>query len=204
MIKTEFLKSLENYSTDSIQNFTMLERIEKEYTSSNRHYHTLNHLDNLLTELADNKEKFASWDVIVFAIAYHDVVYNTLKSNNEEKSAEFARKELTKISVPENLIIRCEQLILATKKRTYADFETNLFTDADLSILGATPEVYKLYSNQIRKEFSIYPDLVYNPGRRKVLKHFLDMEKIFKTNEFAIAYESKARINLQTELNSLL
>jgi len=204
MIKTEFLKSLENYSTDSIQNFTMLERIEKEYTSSNRHYHTLNHLDNLLTELADNKEKFASWDVIVFAIAYHDVVYNTLKSNNEEKSAEFARKELTKISVPENLIIRCEQLILATKKHTYADFETNLFTDADLSILGATPEVYKLYSNQIRKEFSIYPDLVYNPGRRKVLKHFLDMEKIFKTNEFAIAYESKARINLQTELNSLL
>jgi predicted metal-dependent HD superfamily phosphohydrolase len=204
MIKTEFLKSLENYSTDSIQNFTMLERIEKEYTSSNRHYHTLNHLDNLLTELADNKEKFASWDVIVFAIAYHDVVYNTLKSNNEEKSAEFARKELTKISVPENLVIRCEQLILATKKHTYADFETNLFTDADLSILGATPEVYKLYSNQIRKEFSIYPDLVYNPGRRKVLKHFLDMEKIFKTNEFAIAYESKARINLQTELNSLL
>ena len=204
MIKTEFLKSLENYSTDSIQNFTMLERIEKEYTSSNRHYHTLNHLDNLLTELADNKEKFASWDVIVFAIAYHDVVYNTLKSNNEEKSAEFARKELTKISVPENLIIRCEQLILATKKHTYADFETNLFTDADLSILGATPEVYKLYSNQIRKEFSIYPDLVYNPGRRKVLKHFLDMKKIFKTNEFAIAYESKARINLQTELNSLL
>jgi len=204
MIKTEFLKSLENYSTDSIQNFTMLERIEKEYTSSNRHYHTLNHLDNLLTELADNKEKFASWDVIVFAIAYHDVVYNTLKSNNEEKSAEFARKELTKISVPENLIIRCEQLILATKKHTYADFETNLFTDADLSILGATPEVYKLYSNQIRKEFSIYPDLVYNPGRRKVLKHFLDMEKIFKTNEFVIAYESKARINLQTELNSLL
>jgi len=204
MIKTEFLKSLENYSTDSIQNFTMLERIEKEYTSSNRHYHTLNHLDNLLTELADNKEKFASWDVIVFAIAYHDVVYNTLKSNNEEKSAEFARKELTKISVPENLVIRCEQLILATKKHTYADFETNLFTDADLSILGATPEVYKLYSNQIRKEFSIYPDLVYNPGRRKVLKHFLDMEKIFKTNEFVIAYESKARINLQTELNSLL
>jgi len=202
MIKTEFLKSLENYSSDSERCLAMWERVEKKYTSSDRHYHTLNHLDNLLTELADNKEEFASWDVIVFAIAYHDVVYNTLKNNNEEKSAEFARKELTKISVPENLIARCEQLILATKKHTDADFETNLFTDADLSILGATPEVYKLYSNQIRKEFSIYPDLVYNPGRRKVLKHFLEMERIFKTNEFAIAHESKARINLQTELNS--
>jgi len=202
MIKTEFLKSLQNYSSDSEQCLAMWERVEKEYTSSDRHYHTLNHLDNLLTELADNKEEFASWDVIVFAIAYHDVVYNTLKSNNEEKSAEFARKELTKISVPENLIARCEQLILATKKHTDADFETNLFTDADLSILGASPEAYKLYSNQIRKEFSIYPDLVYNPGRRKVLKHFLEMERIFKTNEFAIAHESKARINLQTELNS--
>lgn len=202
MIKTEFLKSLQNYSSDSERCLAMWERVEKEYTSSDRHYHTLNHLDNLLTELADNKEEFASWDVIVFAIAYHDVVYNTLKNNNEEKSAEFARKELTKISVPENLIARCEQLILATKKHAGVDFETNLFTDADLSILGATPEVYKLYSNQIRKEFSIYPDLVYNPGRRKVLKHFLEMERIFKTNEFAIAHESKARINLQTELNS--
>jgi len=202
MIKTEFLKSLQNYSSDSEQCLAMWERVEKEYTSSDRHYHTLNHLDNLLTELADNKEEFASWDVIVFAIAYHDVVYNTLKNNNEEKSAEFARKELTKISVPENLIARCEQLILATKKHTDADFETNLFTDADLSILGASPEAYKIYSNQIRKEFSIYPDLVYNPCRRKVLKHFLYMEKIFKTNEFAIAHESKARINLQTELNS--
>ncbi len=86
---------------------------------------------------------------------------------------------------------------------TSSDFETNLFTDADLSILGSDPDTYKVYSKQIRREYSIYPEIIYNPGRKKVLTHFLKMDKIYKTEEFSDRYELNARINIQTELNSL-
>ncbi|CAN5520576.1 hypothetical protein BH10BAC4_BH10BAC4_22460 [soil metagenome] len=204
MIKEEFFRSLTNYSSDNDLHMVLWNDIFKNYSKSNRYYHNLTHLDSLLSELTPHKDKFLNWDVIVFSIAYHDVVYNTLKSNNEEKSGEFARKALAGITFPDEQILQCEQIILATKKHEASNFETNLFTDADLSILGSEPEEYKEYFTKIRREYSIYPDLVYNPGRRKVLIHFLGFDKIFKTSEFSTRYESKARVNLQQELDSLL
>jgi predicted metal-dependent HD superfamily phosphohydrolase len=203
MIKQEFLECMKNYTSNREQHQTMWDEVERNYSRSDRHYHNLSHLHSLLSELKIYKDKFANWDVIIFAIAYHDLVYNTLKSNNEERSAEIAIKRLTKISFPEKLTVFCAQLIQATKKNESNDFETNLFTDADLSILGADPDTYRAYSKQIRREYSIYPELIYNQGRKKVLTRFLNMDKIFKTNEFSVRYELNARINLQTELHLL-
>jgi hypothetical protein len=40
-------------------------------------------------------------------------------------------------------------------------------------------------------------------GRRKVLKHFLEMESIFKTKYFQDKYEDQARMNISAELKSL-
>ncbi len=203
MIKEEFLKSLKNYTSDSEQHLSMWNEIDKNYTKPDRYYHNLTHLNHLVNELEPHKDKFVSWDTIVFAIAYHDIIYNTLKSNNEEKSAEFARKKLINIAFPEKLTTFCGQLILATKRHEVSDLQTNLFIDADLSILGTDPETYKVYSKQIRLEYSIYPDIVYNSGRKKMLTHFLKMNNIYKTKDFLIKYESIARINLHTELSSM-
>ncbi|HET7178254.1 MAG TPA: hypothetical protein VFI14_00955 [Chryseosolibacter sp.] len=52
----------------------------------------------------------------------------------------------------------------------------------------------------MRREYSMYPDFLYRPGRRKVLQYFLDMERIFKTEEFASKFEKQARGNLEREL----
>jgi predicted metal-dependent HD superfamily phosphohydrolase len=203
MIKDEFLKSLSNYTTDNSQQFTLWNEIEKSYSKSDRHYHNLTHLEAVLNELSIHKTKFTSWDAIVFAIAYHDIVYNTLKSNNEERSADLAIKRLSSTSFPAESIVWCGELIRATKKHEPADYETNLFTDADLSILGSDFSTYNDYAKKIRREYSIYPDLVYNPGRKKVLLHFLEMKSIFKTKEFSDKYELSAKANIQSELNSL-
>jgi len=69
--------------------------------------------------------------------------------------------------------------------------------------LGQPSDVYEQYCGQIRKEYSIYPDIVYKPGRKKVLIHFLNMEKIFKTSFFYDKYELQARANLESELKRL-
>lgn len=202
MIKQQFFAIVNNYIADTNLQNAMWQEIETSYSKSGRHYHTLAHLNAMLAELEVYKHKFTNWDTIIFAIAYHDIVYNTLKSNNEERSADLAVKRLKAISIPEQPIAFCRHLILATKKHEPGDEETNLFTDADLSILGADAETYRRYSEQIRQEYAIYPDLVYNPGRKKVLMHFLAMPNIYKTKEFAAKYEAQARINIETELDT--
>jgi predicted metal-dependent HD superfamily phosphohydrolase len=70
----------------------------------------------------------------------------------------------------------------------------------DLCILGADPIKYVDYCGRIRKEYNIIPDIIYKPGRAKVLKHFLEMERIFKTKHFFQLYEEQARLNIGAEL----
>jgi predicted metal-dependent HD superfamily phosphohydrolase len=77
--------------------------------------------------------------------------------------------------------------------------DTNLFTDADLSVLGESRDQYEKYCFQVRREYAIYPDIVYKPGRKKVISHFLQMERIFKTTAFSDRYEKQARENLHWE-----
>jgi predicted metal-dependent HD superfamily phosphohydrolase len=101
MIKFEFFNSLKNYCDDEFKISSMWNEVEESYGKSNRHYHTITHLNKLVEELIPYKRKFTSWDVVVFAITYHDIVYHTLKKNNEEKSAVFAGNRLSSINVPE-------------------------------------------------------------------------------------------------------
>jgi predicted metal-dependent HD superfamily phosphohydrolase len=203
MIKNEFIKTLQPYTADEKTILAACAEVEKCYNTPSRHYHNLTHLDNLLIELTPFKSRFDHWQAIVFSIVYHDIIYNVLKGNNEEKSAALAGKRLTAIAAPEDVMSQCQQLILATKKHQAADEQTNLFTDADLSILGTDADNYKVYARQVRSEYAIYPDLIYYPGRRKVLAHFLSMENIFKTDEFRERYEVKARLNLNAELAAM-
>ncbi|MBT1695618.1 hypothetical protein KK083_01940 [Fulvivirgaceae bacterium PWU4] len=201
MIKPLFFEACHHYSADELLVSSLWEEIGKKYTAADRHYHNLVHLDNLAKELLPVREQFSNWDTVVFSIAYHDVVYNVLKQNNEEKSADHADKKLTSMAVPAVDVQQCRTMILATKSHQVSDDPAvNLFTDADLSILGAPYEVYETYFKQIRKEYGIYPGLVYWPGRKKVLQHFLTMPRIFKTDYFFEKYETQARKNLASEL----
>ena len=202
MLREEIMTIASRYATPE-KAIELWEEIEASGHEARRHYHTLEHFENVLRELVPHKSAFTNWDTTVFAVAYHDIIYNPLKGNNEEKSAAFAIKQLTAIEFPEKEINRSAAMILATKKHEPADEETNLFTDADLSILGAETEVYTEYTHQIRREYSLYPDFLYKPGRKKVLLHFLNMDTIFKTVHFRSKYEIQARTNLEAELQKL-
>jgi len=57
--------------------------------------------------------------------------------------------------------------------------------------------------NKIRKEYKVYPDIIYKPGRRKVVQHFLAMERIYKTDYFFVRLEQQAKENLTKELTLL-
>ncbi len=204
MLKQTFIKLCSNFSNDTLLIESLWVEIRTHYTNSKRHYHNLLHIENILNELISVKDKIKDWNAILFSMYYHDYIYSATKNNNEELSAEFAKDSLERISVPKIMIEKCYNQIIATKSHSKnSDNDTNIFIDADLSILGASWEQYLIYTKQIRTEYSIYPTFIYNKGRKKVIKHFLEMEAIFKTKSFSEKYEEIAKCNLNKELKIL-
>ncbi|MDP5229452.1 MAG: hypothetical protein NWQ38_03600 [Cellulophaga sp.] len=202
MIKETFLTLISTYSSDENYNLDCWLEIEKNYTSKSRHYHNLDHLENMLTELEAVKSEIKNLDTLVFAIFYHDIVYKATKSDNEHQSALLFQKRITKTSFTH--IRECMFQIEATKKHELsACHDTNFLLDVDLSILGKSKDVYTAYCKNIRKEYKIYPDIMYRPGRKKVLESLLALKSIYKTKFFIEKYEPQARENLRLELQQL-
>lgn len=204
MLTDTFLKLVGKYNPDTtLANDLWLEIFTK-YADPKRHYHTISHLENILADLTPVQPLIADWETTLFAVYYHDLIYKATSNTNEEDSAKIAQLRLTEIGYPEEKIKKCVALILATKRHEkHEDTDTNFFTDADLSILGKKQDEYQLYAEGVRKEFSIYPDFLYNPGRKKALQHFLTMETLYKTDYFIKKYEAQARINIANELDDL-
>jgi len=199
-----YTKLLESYTGDPIRIRSFSEEIVTAYTAHGRHYHTLQHLRQMLDVLKGVKDQVSDPDTLLFALFYHDIVYDPGRKDNEEKSAELATERLSALGYPAAGRGLCRQMIRATRdhaRSTHPDI--NLLTDADLSILGSEAAAYTAYASRVRREYGIYPDTVYKPGRRKVLQHFLGMPFIFKTAYFRAAYESRARQNIQQELETL-
>lgn len=182
---------------------SLWDEIRTAYTARGRHYHTLPHLAHMIAGLQAVKPQVRDWDTLLFSVFYHDIVYDAASKKNEARSADIAEKRLRGIGYPETSIAKCRLQILATRHHTPADPDTDLLTDADLAVLGAEPERYALYVQDIRKEYAMYPDFLYNPGRRNVLRHFLSMERIFKSMHFFGLYEERARTNIASELARL-
>ena len=204
-LRSAFHELLQRYAVTAHEAQVLCRETVIAYGTDDRHYHTLQHLEDVYASMAEVWTQLDGPDAVLLAIVYHDIVYQATRSDNEERSAELMRARMQlHVGLPAHLVDRAANHILATKDHAQnAAPDTDLFTDADLSILGSHADRYAAYANEVRREFRIYPDLLYRPGRRKVLKHFLDMPQIFKTVYFRERFEEQARINLNAELDGL-
>ncbi|WP_160718091.1 hypothetical protein [Chitinophaga solisilvae] len=175
------------------------------YSEAQRYYHNQQHILDMLSLLRLHAAEIKDPATVAFAIFFHDAVYDVARQDNEAKSADMAVAYLQQTTFPAEKTALVKEYILATQTHRNPLQHTDLdyFLDADLRILGAPPAAYAAYATQIRREYHIYPDNIYHPGRRKVLQHFLDMPAIYRTPAFIAACETQARHNIQTELNSL-
>ena len=80
--------------------------------------------------------------------------------------------------------------------RIFSQIQIFLYSDQIGMCTASTREIFE-------KNIPFYPDLLYKPGRKKVLQHFLSMERIFKTEQFFSRFEDKARKNLLQEFETL-
>ena len=197
MLKNKFQTLCQNFTKDYNQVNTLWKEIEEKHTEPTRYYHTLKHLEHIYSELP-------RLDIVTeFAIFYHDIVYDVSCSDNEEESASVCEKRLALLGAKTKLIEEVTKLIVETKTHEPSSKRNALFLDADLAVLGSSEDIYKAYTQNIRKEYAIYSDSVYREGRQKVLKHFLEKERIYVSDYFYELYEKKARSNIIKELNKL-
>ncbi|GAB4541897.1 MAG: hypothetical protein Tsb0014_34120 [Pleurocapsa sp.] len=176
------------------------------YSNPARHHHNLEHIQQILHALEAVKHLSNCPNLISLSAWYHDYIYNPKKQNNEEKSTESAEQNLNKLNISNQIIDPVKQIILSTKKHEplLDNIDNLIFLDADLSILGASPEKYLQYAKAIRQEYHWLSDRDYQQGRTKVLKNFLARDKIYYTDYFYQKLEKAARNNLKSEINQML
>jgi len=198
-IYTDLLLNIGFSANEIQQNWTDL---EKAYSNKSRHYHNLTHLKEMFESFETYRDRLQNPNEILLSIFYHDFVYSASKKDNELKSAEFA------LSILDEKHLLNKQLVFdaicATQLHAHnTNEDINWLIDFDLKILAKDWDDYKIYFEQIRKEYRIYPDFLYKPGRAKALKHFLEYEFIFQTDEFRNLYEDRARRNIEEEISYL-
>jgi predicted metal-dependent HD superfamily phosphohydrolase len=212
VIDAEQLQELQAGWQEVVKQYTSAEKAEalfnqlvERYSEKGRAYHNLSHIKALLETSSGYKAALENPQAVFFAIWFHDAVYNTQASDNEEQSALMAVQALTRIGVPEDTILLVQKMILATKHHGAEGLSDDgkLFLDFDLSILGREAAVYKEYSRAIRREYGWVPEALYRQGRRKVLGSFLQREKIYYNQQLAESFEAQARRNVENELAEL-
>jgi predicted metal-dependent HD superfamily phosphohydrolase len=173
--------------------------LEKAYSKKSRYYHNLTHINDMIECFEMYFDKLQFPNEVLYSIFYHDYIYVSSKKDNELKSAEFAFKILPKDSnLNQKLVF---DMICGTQLHKHNEVEDiNWLIDFDLKILARDWSEYQIYFEQIRKEYRIYPDFLYKPGRAKALKHFLEYDSIFQTDVFRKLYEKKARTNIEREV----
>lgn len=200
-LKETFLELAARYCPDQNHIAECWNEIRQHYEGNDRYYHNFNHLTEMLQHYEDIRKNIENPDAFLFALFYHDIIYNPLQNNNEKRSAALFKKRFA-ACFPDYKYV--SKMIKETKSHKISDdSDIRYFLDTDLAILGYEPDLYVKYSEQIRQEFQFYPDFVYQKGRKKVLKKFLKKPYIYQTPYFREKYENSARTNLRNEYVTL-
>jgi predicted metal-dependent HD superfamily phosphohydrolase len=206
-VQDQWRKLAGKYSSDVLLIDELFEDIQHSYASTDRYYHNLHHIHSMLKSARQFSEQILQPDTVNFAIFYHDIIYDVLRSDNEERSSRIALERMAGLNVQAAIIQDVMKFILASKKHVIENSLTEndmaLFLDFDLSILASPWEAYTTYTNQVRQEYSAIPYTIFKEGRRTFLLDMLKRQNIFNSPIFRFQNEQQARENIKKELELL-
>lgn len=208
-MKNKWDSLVRNYTNSEIITDKLFDTITEYYSASVRYYHNLIHIELMLNtiELFKTSNKINDFDSICFATWFHDIIYEPGRTDNEEKSAEYALKWLEKLGLKKNIVCKIDYLIRKTKSHfttdNNEDFDTCIFLDSDLLILGVKNNEYTQYVKSIRKEYKYIDENSYRKGRLALLYSLLSTKHIYRSDYFKNKYETKARENIRNEIQHL-
>ncbi|MES2205578.1 MAG: N-methyl-D-aspartate receptor NMDAR2C subunit [Pseudomonadota bacterium] len=174
------------------------------YQESHRHYHTVNHLQECFDYFEAVKTLCEHPGEVACALWFHDAVYDPQKKDNELQSAKLARGILINNKIPMHVIERIAALILSTSHQEVAvSMDAKILLDIDLGILGAKPDRFIEYEQQIRAEYAWVPKEIYQRERGKILRGFIERPQLYAMQWFKDNVEHQARENLAISLKNL-
>lgn len=171
------------------------------YAEPQRHYHTLQHLDECLALFEAHGSAAERPGEVALALWFHDAVYALQAHDNEQRSADWARDALRAAGIDEQAAQRVHALVMATRHDAPAEGrDAQLLVDIDLAILGAPPARFAEYEAQIRREYAHVPADQFALGRRAILERFLAREPLYRSAAMRAAREARAKANLRAAL----
>ncbi|NUP04829.1 MAG: hypothetical protein HOW73_02080 [Polyangiaceae bacterium] len=189
----------------------LYEVIDRAWRSAGRAYHDVEHLGEMLTRCSE-VARDVGWKQpteVFLATLFHDAIYEPLAKDNEAKSAALARKHIAEdprlAPVDVDFVAR---LVEATAGHgahppSTVDEDEGLFLDADMAILGATPERYRRYVTDVRREYGVVPEEAFVAGRAAFVHKVLASASIYISPYFRARLEQVARANVASELTWL-
>ena len=183
--------------------------IAARYNEPQRAYHTLKHIQQLFEQLDQIKDKLYEPHIIALALYYHDVIYDSRRSDNELKSAEYAVEALKDyLSAEQCQHIYALIMMTATHQLNEwtdpnKDSDAAYLLDMDLSILGAPWSEYQQYAQAVHKEYAHIAKEDYRTGRIAVLEKLLMPPMLYLTEYYHARLEEQARHNLKHEITLL-
>jgi predicted metal-dependent HD superfamily phosphohydrolase len=162
-------------------------------------------------ELADRPEangRVADLGAVVAAAFFHDVVYDTTRTDNEAVSSQVARRALEELGWAPARAASVAGLVGATAGHaaiaaTGESLDTAVLLAADLAVLASDPASYAEYVVGVRAEYAHVSDAAWRKGRAFVLRGFSERPAIFDPALGLDAWERRARANLAAELAGL-
>lgn len=142
------------------------------WNESHRSYHTLNHLNDLINQINEDKSKYTEkeYEKLIIASLFHDCVYEPSESNNEEKSAEFFINCC--IDKSNSDIQEIKQMILDTKTHKASTRLSESFNNYDMNIVERDFNQLLEWEIGISEEYKNNDS--YKEGRLKFLESLLD------------------------------
>lgn len=142
------------------------------WNESHRHYHNLNHLNDLISQINENKSKYSEkeYEKLILTALFHDSIYDPMSTDNEEKSAQFFENCLQEKNSDTDEI---KQIILDTKTHTSTTPLSEKFNQLDMSIVESDFDKLVQWEEGISEEYKSYGE-EYKEGRLKFLESLLD------------------------------
>ncbi|MFD1950438.1 hypothetical protein ACFSGX_06620 [Sphingomonas arantia] len=187
---------------------TLLVQLRARHDAPLRAYHDWAHIQTLLTLLIEVRPLLHDEDAVLWAILYHDAIYDPRAPDNEERSAQLLETELSGRLDPATLA-RAAMLTRATARHLLPDADASirsdaaLFLDMDLSILAAPQDRFDGYETDIRHEYAHVPDDLFRAARARILTTFLERPRLFLSDWGHARFEAAARDNLRATLRRL-
>jgi predicted metal-dependent HD superfamily phosphohydrolase len=204
LLQRQWVRLLGEYGVAPGDAYPVFDRLTAAYAEPHRHYHTLEHVAEMLRVAA--RLPASDPKAVQLAVWFHDAVYDPTATDNESRSAVLAADWLGPLGVPTGVIGRVGELVTATAHfgpRLPNDADTAALLDADLAVLGASEGRYRRYAADVRKEYAHVPDDAFRRGRVAVLEAFLARPRIYLTDAMHLEGEGLARQNLLAELARL-